>query len=68
MNRDQFWLTDAQFSEIEPHLPTDTRDKARADDRRVLSGIVHVLKSGGPRVDGPPEYGPKKTLYNRYVR
>ena len=20
MNRDQFWLTDAQFSKIEPHL------------------------------------------------
>jgi len=25
MNRDQFWLTDKQFSKIEPHLPTDTR-------------------------------------------
>jgi transposase len=34
----------------------------------VISGIVHVLKSGGRWVDAPPEYGPKKTLYNRYVR
>ena len=65
MNRDQFWLTDAQFSKIAPHLPTDTRGKARVDDRRVISGIVHVLKSGGRWVDAPPEYGPKKTLYNR---
>ena len=65
---DQFWLTDAQFSKIAPHLPTDTRGKARVDDRRVISGIVHVLKSGGRWIDAPPEYGPQKTLYNRYVR
>jgi transposase len=68
MNRDQFWLTDTQFSKIAPHLPTNTRGKARVDDRRVISGIVHVLKSGGRWIDAPPEYGPKKTLYNRYVR
>src|ERR1700722_6285568 len=68
MDQDRFWLTDAQFSKIEPHLPTDTRGKARVDDRRVISGIVHVLKSGGRWIDAPCEYGPKKTLYNRYVR
>lgn len=68
MNRDQFWLTDEQFSKIAPHLPTDTRGKARVDDRRVISGIVHVLKSGGRWIDAPPGYGPRKTLYNRYVR
>ena len=68
MNRDQFWLTATQFSKIEPHLPTDTRGKARVDDRRVISGIIHVLKSGGRWVDAPPEYGPRKTLYNRFVR
>ena len=64
MNRDQFWLTDEQFSKIEPHLPADTRGKARVDDRRVISGIVHVLKSGGRWIDAPAEYGPRKSLYN----
>src|ERR1700689_2949870 len=68
MNRDRFWLTDGQFSKITPYLPTDTRGKARVDDRRVISGIVHVLKSGGRWVDAPPVYGPRKTLYNRFVR
>lgn len=34
----------------------------------MISGIVHVLKSGGRWVDAPPEYGPRKTLYNRFVR
>ena len=68
MNRDLFWLTDEQFEKIAPHLPADTRGKPRVDDRRVISGIVHILKSGCRWVDAPPEYGPRKTLYNRFVR
>lgn len=68
MNRDQFWLTETQFARITPHLPKDTRGKPRVDDRRVISGIIHVLKSGCRWVDAPPNYGPRKTLYNRYVR
>ncbi|WP_085985469.1 IS5-like element ISMex15 family transposase [Methylorubrum extorquens] len=65
----EFWLTDEQFAKIAPHLPTDTRGKEGVDDRRVISGIIHVLKSGGRWTDAPREiYGPKKTLYNRFVR
>jgi transposase len=48
MSNHFFWLTKDQFSKIRPHLPTDTRGVARVDDRRVISGIIHVLKSGGP--------------------
>jgi transposase len=68
MNRDHFWLTEAQFARLEALLPSGTRDKPRVDDRRVISGIVHVLKSGGRWVDAPEAYGPHKTLYNRFVR
>ncbi len=68
MNHDHFWLTEAQFARLEPFLPTDTRGKVRVDDRRVISGIIHVLKSGGRWVDAPEVYGPRKTLYNRFVR
>ena len=46
MRRNLFWLSDEQWVRIEPHLPTDVRGVERADDRRVMSGIVHVLKSG----------------------
>ncbi len=63
-----FWLTAEQFSRLEPLLPTDTRGMPRVDDRRVVSGIIHVLKSGGRWVDAPDVYGPHKTLYNRFVR
>jgi len=68
MNHDHYWLTSEQFAQLEPFLPTDTRGKARVDDRRVISGIIHVLKSGGRWVDAPGVYGPRKTLYNRFVR
>jgi transposase len=51
-----------------PHLPTDIRGKDRVDDRRVISGILHVLKSGCRWSDCPPEYGPPTTVYNRFVR
>lgn len=34
----------------------------------LISGIVHVLKSGGRWIDAPPDDGPRKTLYDRYVR
>lgn len=65
---DLFWFSDAQWSRIEPLLPTDTRGMPRVDDRRVLSGIVHVLKSGCRWSDCPADYGPSKTIYNRFVR
>jgi transposase len=68
MRRNLFWLNDEQWRQIEPHLPTDVRGKDRVDDRRVISGILHVLKSGCRWCDCPPEYGPPTTIYNRFVR
>jgi transposase len=62
---DLFWLSESQFARLAPHLPTDTRGKPRVDDRRVISGIIHVLKSGGRWVDAPAAYGPRKTLAAR---
>ena len=68
MQPNLFWLSDGQWARIEPHLPTDVRGKPRVDDRRVISGILHVLKIGCRWVDLPPEYGPSTTIYNRFVR
>jgi len=65
---EQFWLSNEQFARIAPHLPTDTRGKPHVDDRRVISGIIPVLRSGGRWVDAPPVYGARKTLDNRFVR
>ena len=65
---DLFWLSEAQMRRLAPLLPSERRGKPRVDDRRVISGIVHVLRSGGRWVDAPAVYGPRKTLYNRFVR
>ena len=68
MRSNLFWLNDEQWRQIEPHLPKYVRGKARVDDLRVISGIVHVIKSGCRWCDCPPEYGPPTTIYNRFVR
>jgi transposase len=38
------------------------------DDRRVISGIIHVLRVGCRWRDCPPDYGPATTIYNRFNR
>jgi transposase len=62
-----FLLTPAQMERIRPYFPR-SRGIPRVDDRRVLSGIIFVLKGGLRWRDAPPGYGPHKTLYNRFVR
>jgi putative transposase len=44
------------------------RGARRTDDRRVISGVVHVLKTGCRRQDCPAVYEPSTTLYNRFRR
>ena len=66
--RGLFWLSDEQWTAIKPHLPYYAAGKRREDDRRIISGIIHVLQSGCRWRDCPPEYGPSTTVYNRYNR
>lgn len=63
-----FWLTDEQFLRVEPFLPSVTRGVSQVDDRRVISGIVQVVKSERRWKKASPDYGPHKTLYNRFLR
>ena len=63
-----FWLNDKTWAQIEPHLPTNQPGARRVDDRRVISGIIHVLKTGCRWCDCPSEYGPPTTIYNRFNR
>ena len=62
------WLSDAEWSRIEPLLPRGRRGAHRVDDRRVISGIVHMLRSGARWRDCPAAYGPYTTIYNRFNR
>ena len=40
----RFWLSDRAWAAIEPLLPTNQPGARRLDDRRVISGIIHVLR------------------------
>ena len=64
----EFWFSDRQWAVIEPLLPRNQPGARRVDDRRVLSGIVDVLRSGGRWQDCPAVYGPPTTIYNRFHR
>ena len=62
-----YWLTDEQMARLRPYFPKSL-GKPRVDDRRVLSGIIFVNRNGLRWRDAPKDYGPHKTLYNRWKR
>jgi transposase len=68
MGKHLYWLNDREWAKIEPLLPRGRRGARRVDDRRVISGIVHMLRTGARWRDCPPAYGPYTTIYNRYHR
>ena len=68
MAKNLYWLSDDEWASIRPHLPAGRRGARRVDDRRVISGILHMLKTGARWRDCPPDYGPYTTIYNRFNR
>ena len=68
MSDHRFWLSVEQFARLEPLLPNKPRGVPPVDDRRVISGIIHVIRGGLMWRDAPGVYGPPKTLYNRFIR
>lgn len=55
------------MARLRPFFPKP-HGKPRVDDRRVLSGMIFVNPNGLRWCDAPPDYGPPKTLYNRWKR
>ena len=64
---DLFLLSGRQMARLSPHFPL-SHGVPRVDDRRVVSGIVYVIRNGLRWKDAPRAYGPHKTLYNRFIR
>jgi transposase len=62
-----FLLSERQMARIASFFPL-AHGVPRVDDRRVVSGIVYVIKHGLQWKDAPKGYGPHKTLYNRFIR
>ena len=61
-------LTDEEWAIIQPLLPNKPRGVPRVDDRPVINGILWRFRTGAPWRDIPERYGPRTTLYNRFVR
>jgi transposase len=64
---DLWLLSEAQMRRIEPYFPL-SHGIPRVDDRRIVSGIIFVIRNGLRWRDAPLGYGPHKTIYNRFIR
>jgi transposase len=64
----RFDLNDEEWTIISGLLPKQGRGPMRKNDRQVLNGIFYILRTGAPWRDLPDRYGPRTTVYNRYVR
>ena len=65
--KELFYLSHEQIARIKRYFPR-SHGIPRVDDRRVVIGIIYVIKYGLQWKDAPREYGPYKTLYNRFIR
>src|SRR5579864_8315467 len=67
MRANLFWLDDERWAKIKPLIPMNRPGQKPRNNRRILSGIIHVLKTGCRWQDCPPEYGPYTTVYNASI-
>lgn len=64
----ELWLlSEAQMRRIEVFFPL-SYGVPRVHDRRILSGIIYVIRGVLMWQDAPKAYGPHKTIYNRFIR
>lgn len=61
-----FWLSEGSWAVIEPAIPMHRRGVKPGGNCKVISGIVHVLRSGCRWRDWPEVLGPHTTIYNRF--
>ncbi|MFD9099227.1 IS5 family transposase [Streptomyces collinus] len=59
-------LTDAEWELLAPLIPSAATGRPRADDRRVVNGMVHKIRTGVSWRDLPERYGPWQTVYTRF--
>lgn len=63
-------ITDAQWEVVRPRLPIpvrkDARGRPRMEDRKLLNGMLWILRTGAPWKDLPPRYGRPSTCFDRF--
>jgi transposase len=60
-------LTDEQWQHVRPWVPGPKGfGRPRADDRRILNGILHVVRNGWRWRDVPQQFGSCATCHRRF--
>ena len=64
-------LTDEQWEVVKPLIPappkrSDGRGRPRVDDRKIVDGILWVMRTGAPWHDMPEKYPPYQTCHRRF--
>jgi transposase len=59
-------LSDAQWNYVTRYIPPQPYNGTfKTDDRRILNGILYVLKTGCPWTDMPRKYGSYTAVHSR---
>lgn len=71
MSRRRYELSDSEWAMISPYLPkgksgAGLRGRPRTEDRKIINGLIWLLRSGAPWRDIPDRYGPFTTIYTRF--
>lgn len=64
----QHELTNLERELLAPLIPWASTSRTRAEDRRVINGMVYKIRTGISWRDLPERYGPWKTVYTRFRR
>jgi transposase len=63
----RYEITDEAWSLVaDLFIERRTRGRPRIDDRRMLDGVLWILRSGAAWRDMPEEFGPWSTVYQRF--
>ena len=58
-------ITDEIWEKLSPLLP-QPKGRHGKDDRQFIEAVCWIVRTGAPWRDMPLEFGPWKTVYNRY--
>lgn len=66
----RYEIEDKQWEQVKPYLGNTPKKTGRpqADNRRLLNGVLWILRTGAPWRDLPEYYGPWQTVYKRFAQ
>ena len=67
--KERYKLTDAQWNKIAAIFPKRKKmGRPPVDNRKIVNGILWILKTGSPWRELKENYGPWQTVYDRFYK